>query len=94
MKTRDSINQELQKQLKLTVNKPVLAAIIRSQLHQNIVLITTENYNADFLTQHEKIWSKSFKYSKMLKDSAWYKIVAHGVPTEIFNFAKGLDLLK
>jgi len=58
------------------------------------MLTTTDNYNADFLTQHEKIWSKSFKYSKMLKDSAWYKIVAHGVPTEIFNFAKGLDLLK
>ena len=94
MKTRDLINQELQKQLKLAIDKPVLAIIIKSQLHQNIVLTITNNYNADFLIQHENIWSKSFTYSKMLKDFTWYKIVAHQIPTEIFNFAKGLDLLK
>ena len=82
MKTRDLINQELQKQLKLAANKPVLAAIVKSQLHQNIVLTTTDNYNADFLIENEKIWSKFFKYSKILKDLAWYKIVAHGVLTE------------
>ena len=58
------------------------------------MLTTTDNYNADFLIQHENIWSKSFTYSKVLKDFTWYKIVAHQIPTEIFNFAKGLDLLK
>jgi hypothetical protein len=42
MKTRDQINQELQKQLNLAANKPVLAAIVRSQLHQNVVLTTTK----------------------------------------------------
>ena len=94
MKTRDSINQELQKQLKLAIDKPVLAAIVKSQLHQNIVLTTIDNYNANFLIQYENIWSKSFTYSKMLKDFTWYKIVAHQISTEIFNFAKGLDLLK
>jgi hypothetical protein len=54
MKVRNQINQELEKQLKLAANKSVLAAIIKSQIQQNVVLITTDNYNADFLIQHEK----------------------------------------
>jgi hypothetical protein len=55
MKVRNQINQELKKQLKLAVNKFVLAVIIKSQIQQNVVLIITDNYNADFLIQHEKI---------------------------------------
>jgi len=94
MKIRNQINQELEKQLKLAANKPVLAAITKSQIQQNIVLTTTDNYNADFLIQHEKIWSKFFKYATTRKDFAWHKIVAHGIPTDIFNCSKGLDLLK
>jgi hypothetical protein len=68
MKVRNQINQELEKQLKLAANKSVLAAIIKSQIQQNVVLITTDNYNADFLIQHEKIWSKYFKYAATCKD--------------------------
>src|SRR5438034_7085069 len=94
MKIRNQINQELEKQLKLAANKPVLAAITKSQIQQNIVLTTTDNYNADFLIQHEKIWSKFFKYAITHKDFVWHKIVAHGIPTDIFNCSKGLDLLK
>ena len=55
MKIRNQINQDLEKQLKLAANKPVLAAITKSQIQQNIVLTTTDNYNTDFLIQHEKI---------------------------------------
>src|SRR5438034_7550986 len=94
MKIRNQINQELEKQLKLAANKPVLAAIIKSQIQQNVVLITTDNYNADFLIQHEKIWSKFFKYATTRKDFTWHKIVAHDIPTDIFNCSKELDLLK
>ena len=49
MKIKNQINQELEKQLKLAANKSVLAVIIKSQIQQNVVLITTDNYNADFL---------------------------------------------
>ena len=55
MKIRNQINQELEKQLKLAANKSVFAAIIKSQIQQNIVLTITDNYNANFLIQHEKI---------------------------------------
>jgi len=70
MKVRNQINQELEKQLKLTANRSVLAAITKSQIQQNIVLTTTDNYNADFLIQHEKIWSKFFKYATTCKNLA------------------------
>ena len=33
-------------------------------------------------------------YATTRKDFAWHKIVAHGIPTDIFNYSKGLDLLK
>jgi hypothetical protein len=52
------------------------------------------NYNADFLIQHQNIWSKFFKYSGFLKNSTWFKVIAHGIPTDIFNFSKGMELLK
>ena len=94
MKIRDKINEDFQKQLKISASKPVIAAIVKSYRQQNIVLTTMSNYNADFLIQHENIWKKHFKYQAFLKDKAWYKVIAHGISTEIFNYEKGLDLLK
>ena len=94
MKIRDAINKDFQNQLKISAVKPVIAAIVKSYRQQNIVLTTMSNYNADFLIQHENIWKKHFKYQAFLKDKAWYKVVAHGISTEIFNYDKGLDLLK
>jgi len=93
MKLRDKINSEFQKQLKLSASKPVIAAITKSYKQQNIVIMTMSNYNADFLIQHENIWKNSFKYQGFYKDKTWYKIIAHGIPTAIFNYSKGLDLL-
>jgi len=55
MKIRNQINQNLEKQLKLAANKSVFTVITKFQIQQNVVLITTDNYNADFLIQHEKI---------------------------------------
>ena len=94
MRLRDKINKDFQKELKLATTELVLAAIVKSYKQQNIVLMTMSNYNADFLIQHKNIWQESFKFEDFLQDKTWYKIVAHGVPTEIFNFSKGLDLLK
>ena len=94
MRLRDQINREFQKELKLSATELVLAAIVKSYKQKNIVLMTMSNYNADFLIQHQNIWQKSFKFAGLLQDKTWHKIVAHGIPTEIFNFSKGLDLLK
>ena len=94
MKTRDNINLEFQKQLKLPASELVIAAITKSIKQQNIVLTTTSKYSADYLFQHENVWQNCFEYTSLLKDKAWFKVVAHGIPTDIFNFSKGLDLLK
>ena len=63
-------------------------------MQQNIMLIIIDNYNADFLIQHEKIWSKHFKYATTCKDFVWHKIIAYDILTDIFNCSKELDLLK
>ena len=46
------------------------------------------------MIQHENLWKDQFKFSGFLKDKAWFKIVAHGIPVEVFNHASGLELLK
>ena len=70
MKTRDKINQEFQKQLKLSDTELIIAAIIKSIKQQNVVLTTTSKYSADFLLQHEKVWQNCFEYASLLKDKA------------------------
>ena len=94
IKLRDKINKEFQKQLKLSANKPVLATISKLYKQQNLVLTTIADYNADYLIQHENIWQKEFKYTEYIKDKVWYKIITYNIPTEIFDFSEGLDLLK
>ncbi len=70
MKTRDKINREFQKQLKLPASEFILAVIMKSQKQQNVVLTTMSNYNADFLIQHQNIWQKCFEFSSFLHDKA------------------------
>jgi hypothetical protein len=45
---------------KLQVEKPVLASIARTKGNQNILLTTTEEYNADFLVKYKEIWQNCF----------------------------------
>src|SRR6266480_5470637 len=70
MKTRDKINQEFQKQLKLSDTELVIAVIIKSIKQQNVVLTTINKYSADFFLQHEKVWQNCFEYASLLKDKA------------------------
>ena len=72
----------------------VIAAIIKSQKQQNVILITTGKYSAEFLIQHEKIWKNYFEYAGVLKDKAWFKVVIHEIFIKIFNFSQSIQLLK
>ena len=40
---------------KLQIEKPVIASIARTREKQNILLITTEEYNADFLVKYKGV---------------------------------------
>jgi len=46
----------------MQVKKPVLASIARTKGKQNILLTTTEEYNADFLVKYKEIWYNCFTF--------------------------------
>jgi len=57
---RNKVNQLFAS--KLQVEKPVLASIARTKGKQNILLTTTEEYNADFLVKYKEIWQNCFTF--------------------------------
>jgi len=57
---RNKVNQLFAS--KLQVEKPVLASIARTKGKQNILLTTTEEYNADFLVKYKNIWHNCFTF--------------------------------
>ena len=79
---------------KLQVEKPVLASIARTKGKQNILLTTTEEYNADFLVKYKEIWQNCFTFQREQKLEPWVQIIAHGIPTLPFLRKKGFKLLK
>ena len=52
---------------KLQIEKPVIASIARTREKQNILLITTEEYNADFLVKYKEVWSSYFSFKREQK---------------------------
>lgn len=89
---RRQLNEEFK--LKLQTEKPVIAAITKSQKNENVVLTTTESFSADYLSKNQSVWAKFFVFSSTYKDKEWHKIIVHGIPTESFNFDNGIQLLK
>jgi hypothetical protein len=78
----------------LQIEKPVIASIARTREKQNILLITTEEYNTDFLVKHKKIWSNCFSFTREQKIEPWAQVVAYGVPISPFLGFRGSKLLK
>ena len=62
---RNKVNQLFAS--KLQVEKPVLASIARTKGKQNILLITTEEYNADFLVKYKEILHNCFTFQREQK---------------------------
>jgi len=89
---RNKVNQLFAS--KLQVEKPVLASIARTKGKQNILLTTTEEYNADFLVKYKDIWHNCFTFQREQKLEPWVQVIAHGVPTLPFLKEGGSKLLK
>jgi len=89
---RNKVNQLFASKLQL--KKPVLGSIARTKGKQNILLTTTEEYNADFLVKYKEIWQNCFTFQREQKLEPWAQIIAHGVPTLPFPGEGGLKLLK
>ncbi len=72
----------------------MLASIARTKGKQNILLTTTEEYNADFLVKYKDTWHNCFTFQREQKLEPWVQIIAHGVPTLPFLGEGGSKLLK
>jgi hypothetical protein len=69
-------------------------SIARTKGKQNILLTTTEEYNADFLVKYKDIWHNCFTFQREQKLEPWVQVIAHGVPTLPFLGEGGSKLLK
>ena len=77
---RNQINKKFSDLLK--VEKPVLSSITKSHAKQNVILTTTQHFDAEFLAQHKELWSPFFKFTREQKVESWAQVIAHGVPFE------------
>lgn len=77
---------------KSNINGPVVRAVAKTS-NKNIVITTTEEYNADFLIEKKEIWQGLVPFVAMQKDQTWFKVVAHGVPLADFDHDQGMEMM-
>jgi len=76
------------------VKGPVVASVTKSTTdNQNIVLTTTDAYTSDYLIANQAIWETLVPFELAQKDTPWYKVVIHGVPTADFNNSDGMTMI-
>jgi hypothetical protein len=66
-------------QTKLNIDTPIVAGISKTQYGRNIVLATTEDFDAAQLQNHEEILEKFFQFQSIKIDAKWHKIILHDV---------------
>ena len=72
----------------------MLASIAKTKGKQNILLIITGEYNADFLVKYKDIWHNCFTFQREQKLELWVQIIAHSIPTLSFLGEGGSKFLK
>jgi hypothetical protein len=92
LKLRNQINKAFQEKKNIAI--PVIATVSKSIAGTSIVLTTTEQFSAEFLTQNKTIWEPYFKFKKSTRDTTWSKVIIHRIPMDIFGHQEGLDLLE
>jgi len=75
------------------IDNLLVATVAISQSEASIVFTTSEG-TAEDLLKHQHVWSSLFNFTEIKKDEKWYKIVAHGIPTVIFNIKEDMQLVK
>ena len=67
---------------------------VSKSLQANLVITTTKSYSSDFLLAKSNIWMHLMPGYTAQKDVTWHKIVAHSIPTSVFNRPDGMELVK
>ncbi|TVY22091.1 hypothetical protein LHYA1_G009133, partial [Lachnellula hyalina] len=83
--------------LKLAIKKPLTSRRV-ILIKDTIPLTACNALNRAFASKGVKdpivlLVSKSLQ-ANLVKDVTWHKIVAHGIPTSIFNYPEGMELVK
>jgi len=87
---RNKINNALKT---VKINNVLVSTVAISQSEASIVFTTSEG-TAEDLLQHQDVWKSLFDFTEVKKDEKWHKVVAHEIPTSIFNNKNGLNLVK
>src|SRR5450432_1586861 len=83
-KLRNQINKAFQEKKNITI--PVVATVSKSFAGTSIVLTTTKQFSAEFLTQNKAIWEPYFRFKKSTRDTTWSKVVIHKILMDIFGY--------
>jgi hypothetical protein len=87
--TRDALNKAFSDK---GIREPVVAAVSKTR-GQNLVLITTTAFCANFLLEKQDIWQYLVPFKAAQKDEPWHKVALHGVPIAAFNTSEGMALV-
>ncbi len=75
------------------IDNLLVSSVAILQSEASIVFTTSED-TAEDLLKHQHILHSLFDYTDIKRDKKWYKIVAHGIPTAIFNIKDDMQLVK
>lgn len=75
------------------VQGPVVALVSKTR-KDNIAVVTTPTYTAEYLIQNRDIWRNAVPHVEVLKDEPWYKVMIHGIPTIDFPDSSDLSEIK
>jgi hypothetical protein len=90
IRTRDLINKAFQAN---GIQKLVVSIALLS-IKGNIVIVTTPDFNSDFLLENLAIIKGVLPLTIGLqKGEPWYKVIIHGLPIKDFNTIDGMDLV-
>ena len=68
---------------------PAYVSLVKLSANGNLVLETKAGYTAEQLQDTYNTWSNVLSASQPIVFEKWYKVVAHGVPTDFFADAGG-----
>jgi hypothetical protein len=92
IETRNRVNDALRK---AGVDKKILVAMVHLSKAGNVVLTTGNECMASDLLSHRMVWEELVHAKSVKKDQKWAKIIAHGIPTDIFPDTKeGMEELR
>lgn len=74
--------------------KGAVVSTVTKSLSKNLVITTTNDYNATYLLQHEDIIRAQVQYREAKVDLQFAKIIIHGIPLCTFDNENGMELVK